>query len=193
MPDATVLVSLADLKTFIKATTSGSDGIIQSIKDGVEAAVKSYVGRDLIVTSYTEYHDGDGGSRLVLAQRPITAVTSVYADPARLFEAHTLIPASDIITGDARAWAAGIIELYQYRFLHSRKGTKVVYSAGYSTIPADLALAVKLICAKVWKIQDKSMAGQLSQTVGDQTITFSLEDWPKDAVATLKKYRRLSP
>ena len=191
MPDATELLSLANLKSYLQITGSTQDTILTSIKDAVESWVKQYVDRDLIVTSYTEYHDGDGSGSLKLRNYPITTITSIYADPARLFAAATLIPSTDIITSVTQNDNIGLVELYSYRFLTGVKSIKVAYSAGYSTIPDRLAHAVKLLCAREFMIQDKRMSGLVTQQVGDKQITLEFEAIPKNALSILDKYRRI--
>ncbi len=198
MPDASELVSLTNLKAFLSISSSGKDTILQAIKDGVEAAVMRYCDRDLLVpsTPYTEYYEGDGSHQLIVDQRPVISVTSVYIDPSRLFPAATLVP--DLNTGSpselvstASQLRAGIIELFNYAFLKGRGSVKITYSAGYSVVPADLQLAVKLICSKEYKVQDLGMSGQVSQQVGDKTVTFAVDTWPKNAVEILDRYRRM--
>ena len=192
MPDATELCSVSDLKAYLQISGATSDSILAAIKASVEAFVKSYCGRDFLAADYTEYYDGDDGIVLRVDQRPIISIASIYSDPARLWAAGTLIPASDYNALDLRDMNAGLITLSGYRFIRGRKATKITYHAGYSTIPADLAHAVKLISAKEYKIQDKRLTGTLSQQVGDMTITMEVEAIPKNALEILNRYRRMS-
>ena len=190
MPDATELSALADIKTMLGISDTSQDALLTIVKDSVEAYVKTYCGRDFLVTSYTEYYDGDDCNVLRTYQRPIVSITSVSSDPARLFEAASLIPADDII-GDSKSLRLGFIELLTYRFLAGLKSTKVVYSAGYSTIPTDLSMAVKLIVCKQFKVISKKMFAEQVQSVGDMTITLSVDAFPKDAMKIVESYRRL--
>ena len=190
MPDATELASITDIKTMLVISDTSQDALLTLIKDSVEAYVKTYCGRDFLVTAYTEYYDGDDTNLLRTNQRPITAVTSVYSDPARLFPAASLIPSDDII-GDAKSLRLGFIELLTYRFLAGLKSTKVVYSAGYSTVPTDLSMAVKLVVCKQFKVIKKGMFAEQVQSVGDMQITLSVDAFPKDAMKIIESYRRL--
>lgn len=202
MPNATELCSLSDLKSYLLITTTSKDAILQPIKDSVEAFIKQYTGRDLLVPAspYIEYYDGDGSAKLILNQRPIISIASIYVDPARLFQGNTLIPSYDITTFslqdgtpavDQKAANAGVVELYYYRFLRGRKNVQVTYLAGYATVPADLAHAVKLIAAQEYKLQDKQMAGETMQRVGDKEISLSLDSVPKKAIEILDRYTRI--
>ncbi len=190
MPNATELCATADLKTMLGITSSAQDTLLGLVKDSAEQYAKIHTGRDLLVTTYTDYYDGNGARSLRLRQRPIVSVTSIYADPARLFESGSLIPASDLIA-DSRSLELGWIELFQYVFTRGAKSIKVVYVAGYATIPSDLSMAVKLIAAKQFKVIDKKMFAETSRTVGDQTITLNPEALPKDALNILDRYRRI--
>ena len=190
MPDATELSATADIKTMLGITTSGQDSLLAIIKSNVETWAKNYCGRDFLVTSYTEYYDGDHTNVLRTNQRPIVSVTTIHSDPARVFGDATLIPASDII-GDAVSYRLGYVELLTYRFLAGLKSTKIVYSAGYSTVPTDLSMAVKLIVCKQFKVIDKKMFAERSQQVGDLTINLSPDEFPKDAMQILHSYRRI--
>jgi len=190
MPDATELAARADIKTMLGLTDTTQDALLDIIKSGVEAWVKNFTGRDLLVTSYTEYHDGDGSNVVRLDQRPITAITSIYADPSRLFEAATLIPSTDIIS-DTKGQRLGFVELLTYKFTKGLKSTRVIYSAGYSTVPTDLSMAVKQIVCKQFKVISKKMFAEVSQQAGDMTVTLSVDAWPKDAMEVIRSYRRM--
>lgn len=190
MPDATELCTRADIKTMLGLSTSNQDALLDIIKASVEQYIKTYCGRDFLVASYTEYYDGDGMNVLRTNQRPIISITSIHSDASRLFEAASLIPASDII-GDAKSLRLGFVELLTYQFIKGLKSTKIVYSAGYSVIPTDISMAAKLIVCKQYKVIDKKMFAEKSQGVGDMTITLAIDEFPKDAMRIVEAYRRL--
>lgn len=194
MPNPTELAARADIKTMLGLTTTAQDTLLDLIKNAVEARVQRMTGRDFLIPSvdYTEYYDGDGSNVLRLDQRPIISISSIYSDPARLFGAETLIPASDLISNDAKGWRLGYVELLTYKFLKGIKSTKITYSAGYTTIPYDLSMAVKKIVCKEFKIADKKLFAEISQQSGDMTVTLSPDAWPKDAVEAIMEHRRMS-
>lgn len=191
MADATELLSLANLKVYLQITSSDKDAILTDIKDFVEDFCKKYTGKDFLVTSYTIYRDGDNTRTLNVEQYPITAITSIHKDANRSFGSDTLIPTASIITNDSESWASGIIELYDDTFTRGIKNIKVILSAGYSTIPQDLQFAVAEICARVYTMQDKRLFGQITQTVGQRTLSLDMEALPKRAKATLDRYRSI--
>src|ERR1051326_531373 len=191
MADATELATRADIKTMLGIDDTSQDTLIDLVKANVEQFVKVRTGRDLLVPSsnYVEYYDGDGGNVLRLRQRPIVSVASIYSDPARIFSEATLIPASDLI-GDAESLRLGFVELLTYRFLKGLKSTKITYSAGYSVVPTDLSMPVKLIACKQFNVLSKKMFAEKTQSPEHKAISSDVDAFLKNALATVHSYRR---
>lgn len=191
MPDATELISTAELKSYLVITTSTAaiDTVLASIKASVEQWVKNFCKDPFLVAQHTEYYDGNGLSRLHVLHHPITAISEVNIDSDRAFDDDTEVDEDDIILTDQNK-RQGVIELFGEVFPAGQQNVKVVYSAGYSVVPADLQLAVKIICAREFLIQDKKMAGVVSQNVGDKTLSLNLEEIPRNAWTILQSYRR---
>lgn len=188
MPDATEILALADLKSYLQITGSTQDAILTALKASVEQWVKTYCRDPFLVAERTEYHDGNGEAELRLRHYPITSLTSVHVDASRAFAAAAAVT-SDVISS-ALNDAQGVIELYGKVFGVGQKNVKVVYKAGLSAIPADLAHAVKVICAREFLLQDKRLTGQVSQSVGDKTVSLNLEEIPRNAWDVLQRYQR---
>lgn len=189
MADATELVTLADLKTYLQITTATYDVILAAIKLSVETWVKTYCRSPFLIVEYTEYYDGNGGTSVHVQHYPITEIDEVNIDSDREFTADTEIDSDNIITSSQNN-DQGVIELYDEAFSAGQKNVKVIYSAGYSVIPADLQLAVKIICGREFMGQDKMMSGMVSQNSGDRTITMSLDQIPRNAESILLAYKR---
>lgn len=189
MPNASELVHLGDLKAYLQQTTTTFDAILTSIKGSVEAWVKNYCRDPFLVTTYTEYYDGNGGNAIHVRHYPITEITEVNIDSDRDFAAATAVAVANIISSDQNN-SEGVVELFDEVFSEGQKNVKIVYKAGYATIPEDLQLAVKIICSREFMIHDKKMAGVVSQSVSDRTFTVDLEQIPRDAYTILQAYRR---
>lgn len=192
MADATEYLSLADLKTYLQITTTDAarDALLTAIKTAVEKRISNLVRHDLLAATYTEYYDGDGSDTLLLEHYPVITLTSIHDDTDRAFGSSTAKTAYEI--ADARNYEKGILELYDEVFDDGQKNIKVVYKAGYATIPADLAHAVKVICQQEYLLYDKKLGGQTVRSVGDMSITLSQEDVriPRNAWEMLKPYMR---
>lgn len=137
------LTSTATVKTYCGITGSGSDTQIGVIVDAVDAAIKRYLGRQIESAAITgETHDGDGLSDyIVLSDYPVTAVASVTLSGVALasgdYSAESLTGRLFYRPGGSSyaPWPEG------------RRNIVVTYTAGYATVPADLALAATMQAA----------------------------------------------
>lgn len=139
------LCTVADVKEILNidsGNTSKDNLIIRKINQSTRV-IENYCGRRFTATDYTEYYDGIGGSELELRNRPVNSVTSLSARNVITNQDSFDIADTDDYFIDE---SAGIIE-----FLGSFNGLydswKVVYNAGYDTIPEDVAEACAQMAA----------------------------------------------
>jgi|ERR1044071_1695302 hypothetical protein len=191
--DATVaLISLAQAKTFLKipnATTS-EDSFLESLINNVSSLASRYCARTFVSTAFTEYYDGDGSDKLYLRNYPIVSIANLYDDLLRTFGADSAID----ITNDVLIHAgAGIVQLWnnESAFAKGKANIKIVYNAGYASIPYDLQHATLLMVLFAYKRQYQDQRiGIQSETIGDRTTTFSNDDIPNEAQLILDRYVR---
>ena len=123
--------------------------VIDTLIDEVSADMLSRMGRNIEEADYTEYHSGDGGRRIHLRQGPLVSITSVetiaysnvgdarfetetevdpsyYVECGIQSEGHQMLGSLYRITG---CWPVGA------------RNIKVVYRAGFATVPEDIASA----------------------------------------------------
>lgn len=187
--DATVdLITKAQAKAFLKITASSEDDIIDTLIHGASQAVVGFCGRDFVQATYTEYYDGSGNEKLILKNYPIVSVSSVNIDTTRQWGAASAVTvATDLIVGND----SGIIELWNNwrSFGCGKKTVRVVYSAGYASIPYDVQQACLLTVMYWYKrhYQDQRI-GLQSETIGERNMTYSNEDLPKTAKLMLSGY-----
>jgi len=176
------LTSLTKVKEFLRITDNNDDTLLTNLISRVEKEVKEYCQRDFEATDYTEYYDGDGTDTLLVDNYPINSVSELYDDPDRDFGADTLIDPSDYVIYSEE----GKVVLDGSVFSKGKKNIKIVYNAGYTTIPADLEQAViKLVAAEY-------LLGQGSVNVvegeGQQIRPQKLRE---EAYKILDRYRRI--
>lgn len=152
----------------IPAADTSEDSELDQWISGVEAAVLTFLNRNIESGSYTEYHDGHNWPELYLRQYPLTAVTSVhvdqdgfYGDASGSFPSETewsrgvdyAIPRTDEDEGNR-----GLLKALKWRnfdpgssgiWPQGSGNIKVVYTAGYSSVPAEISLAVNILIAQV--------------------------------------------
>lgn len=176
------LTSLANVKEFLRITDTNDDTFLTNLISRVEKEVKEYCQRDFEAADYMEYYDGDGTDTLLVDNYPINSVSELYDDPDREFGTDTLIDSSDYIIYSEE----GKIVLDGSTFSKGNKNIKIVYNAGYTTIPADLEQAViKLVAAEYLEGQGSVNA---VEGEGQQTRPQRLRE---QAYRILDRYRRI--
>lgn len=139
------LCTVADVKEILNldsGNTSKDNLIIRKINQSTRV-IENYCGRHFKSADYTEYYDGIGGSELELRNRPVNSIASLSARNVITNEnSFEIADTEDYFIDES----AGIIE-----FLGSFNGLydswKVVYNAGYDTIPEDVAEACAQMAA----------------------------------------------
>lgn len=195
-----MLAKLGDLKEFlgIADATTGEDNKLTLILNGVDAAVKRYCNRDLESRTYTsELYNGTGRNSLFLRQRPLTAVSSLKV----VVGIYGGVGNSDAFTADT-AWTQNVdyiiastsqdefnqSELIAIRRLwpEGLRNVQVTYTAGYTTPPADLKLAVLQLCAA---IRSTAKLGQQlqSERLGDYSYSILASGSEGEVVSARRK------
>ena len=75
-------------------------------------------------------------------------------------------------------------------FMPGQRTVKVIYRAGYETIPADLRRAVVMMTAHLYYKADRQRQNLQSESMGDASVTYLNEAIPKEVVELLKPYVR---
>jgi hypothetical protein len=217
------LISLANVKTLWGITDSSQDAVLNLLIAQCSARCATYVGHVLEATNLTEYYRGTGTCDLVLLNWPVNSITSVHEDmgaewgqAADAFAAATELVAGvdyslrkDGGGGQARS---GILRrigtVWQKPTIYvpgtisptpaETSGTiRVVYNAGFATIPDDLQQACLLLMACVKRILK---IGQPLSSEGWEDYNYAVAaaagdamgGLPADALATLSRLRNVS-
>lgn len=131
------LCSVADVKESLGITGSTQDNlIIRKINQATEM-IEGYTGRRFKAADYTEYVDASHTDQLILKQRPINTITSIGSrDTSQNLDDFETVQGENYFF-DANA---GVVEGI-FNFSGGWNRYKVVYNAGYTTIPSDLSEA----------------------------------------------------
>jgi hypothetical protein len=211
------LTTLADLKTYLGITDTSEDTLLNLLIADGDAAILGYIGRAIEQATLTEYYSGDRTQMLVLRQRPVTAVTSVHVDDsgyagqaAGAFDSTTewtagedfyirtevenesntgeLVaikgPGTFTADGDPKTWG---------EWPNGTGNVKVIYTAGYATVPSDLAAACRILVAWMRASRDNGMPVK-SERLGSYSYTL-LDDTGIPELATIRgicnRYRNM--
>ena len=148
------LITLQQYKDFAGLTGVTMDARINVIIDSVSELVKNYCGTSIIddyssnKTEYFDIHDNET-TRVMLDEGPINTVSSVSERESQADAYVTLITENSDSSGKYEyvvdTMTDSIIrtnENVDKAFPKGRKAVKVVYTAGYSSCPEDLKLAI---------------------------------------------------
>lgn len=180
------ICSLVEVKAQLNKTTTADDAELLGYIDAVTAPIEDFCGAVLPHT-VTEWHDAYG-STLWLRSERIASVTSIT-------EYQGITPTVYVEAADPTA--AGAYSFFVDPALHGkveRLGSsgypqpfsgriKVVYVAGFATIPAALNEAARLIVQTLWRTQNGG-AG-LPQLSDEPTVDFAGFDAPIPARALM--------
>jgi hypothetical protein len=204
------LDTLANVKTRLGVTGSADDALLDLLRGSADRWVQSFTGRDLEGGTFTEYHPG--AARFVqLANFPVTAVGSVNVDPAGLFGAATVLPATAYVVHAGR----GVIQCRGGPFLAAAarlglvnedladwtvglRSVEVVYTTGTGAVPEDVKEAyAQLVGHWYRRVKTQAAAGFVNATqqkLGDTFTSYSIDQVaglpvPPDVTRLLEPYR----
>jgi hypothetical protein len=123
--------------------TSGEDTTISELITAVSKAIRRYCRREFDSQSFDELYSGTGDYRLQLNQYPIVSVSQVATSSAG-------VPISDFEIDTARGWLTRL-----FGWDEGVDNYRVVYTAGYSTIPEDVQEAcAEWVAALFWQTKE---------------------------------------
>lgn len=141
------LCSVADVKESLgipSSDTSQDNIIIRKINQATEMIERYCGGRRFAETTYTdEEYDATNSDQLILRNYPVTTLTSLsYRDSSLNEDAWEVVDADRYFTDIT----AGVLDL-TFNAVGRWNRYRVTYTAGYSTIPADLAEACVILAS----------------------------------------------
>lgn len=187
----TALTTLARVKAFKGIKVEDDDDLLNTLIMGVSKRIQTYLRRTILQTATTaEKQSGTGkvGSPLILAEWPVFSSpvvvvrdvdSNVVATTDYVVEEATglLIKAT---SGVASAWTAGV------------QNFEVDYTAGFSSVPEDLALAATMQAVDVWHLS-KPGSGRLglNSEILDAggSASFRVGKWAPQVLDMIGPYR----
>lgn len=82
---ANAIVSLADVKAYMRITTSGNDSLLETLIDTASTRIESYCDRNFIEQTYRELYNTNGQRRLRLRNFPVTQITRLATGSKQSF------------------------------------------------------------------------------------------------------------
>lgn len=140
--------------------------------------------------SRVRYLDGPGGRELVIDVWPITAIASIYDDAAWTWAASSLVDSGDYAILDGSTGLVLLTETATHgTWNHARRSIKATVTAGYTSAPPALKLAICLGVRHLWNLRRE--LGHTSVS-GEGTVSVSSVDptlLPVECLQALAPFR----
>ena len=182
------LCSYNDVKSYGGKTgiTDADKTLVEDLIDMKTAEMETYIEREVMSRERTEYLDGKGARQLYTEQYPITTVSGIWDDFEWTWGSDTLVASADYrIHEDGRSV---VRKLSAARFLDNAQNIKIIYTAGYASIPEDLKITCAREVLKEYKLRKKPDI--ISETAIDGSITRVAIDWLESSKQVLDKYKK---
>lgn len=200
----TPLATLKEFKDWLGTgakSNSVSDPLLNSCLDAASDWVREQVNRDLTQQAYDERYNGNGLPYLSLNQVPVATSTlpAVEEDGSALVVAVGYDLTADVILDPVKGWlnrqpgttpSFGVSPGIPGRWSLGFQNVRVVYTAGYATIPPSLKSLALYVAARYWKESDRKEFGVLSRSTGSHSVTF-LQGLPEIYKETIRRNKRV--
>jgi hypothetical protein len=191
------VASVADAKSFLAIPTADTawDTWLEVVVNAAAAWLDSHTGRKLAVRAYATspkmYVDGTGKALLYAREFPVVSFTAAYSLDAA--GAETLLDTTGI--RGVTVPNAGGLYLPGNTWPEGVQNIRLVLSAGYdaSLTPDDYSLlkwGQLRIIQVMFQDQKNQMGRGVVQTLGNQSISMTPDEMPKDIQDLIKSYRR---
>ncbi len=186
------LTTLANVKGWLSPplTTTADDALLTRLITAASQFIQTWLGRQIAQQTYTETRDGNGGRKLVFANAPVSAVTSLTIDgiaippaPNPTTAGYVFSPTMLYLQGTIPGPSRDI-----YAFSRGFQNVVVNYSAGYPATPPETEQACIELAALRYRERDR--VGQVSKNLAGEVVSFSQKDMPADVQTVLEQYRR---
>ena len=178
------LTSLANAKQWLGVAASTDDALLARLVTAASQFIQSWLNRSIPSQAYTEKRNGHGGDRLALANYPVSAISQVTVDGIG-------IPAAATALDTGYRFDERFVYLRGYVFTRGWLNVGLTYTAGFTTIPADLEQACIALVGLRYRERDR--IGHQSKSIGGETVAFWTRDMPADVQTVLNAYRKVVP
>lgn len=184
MASTSDLCELADVKAWLNITAAADDALLQRLITASSVFMQNWMNRTFATAPYAETRDGSGSDTLVLANTPVTAVSSLTVGGIAQGPSPDGIQPGYVFSDTA-------VYLIGSSFPAGRRNVAVTYTAGYTTVPQDLAQGC--IDLVGWAYRGKQHIGQTGTGMGPEHISFSLKDMPDSTKTVMNQYKKVVP
>jgi hypothetical protein len=184
------LTTLAAVKQWLALQdTTASDDLLTTLIDACSTYIENWLNRQILVATYTETRNGQGGPFIATLNFPIVSVASVIIDGLAIQARGPLGPTITGNGGPSYVFDDIQIMLCGAVFPRGVQNVSFVYSAGYTTVPADIDHACVEMIGDWFKYRTR--IGTLSESIEGQSISFTDVPITRRAMGVLQQYKKV--
>lgn len=180
----TDLTTLSSFKAYSGVVISTDDVAISNLITAYSEFTRSYCSRTFTPQAFSARFDGRNNTRQMLPEFPILTVTAVAVGT-------TTIAAQSTFGANGYRFDETTVMLDGYRFTKGEGNVLIAWTAGFATIPPDLAQAVNELVGLRYTLRDKQ--GWSSKSLAGETVSLITKDMPASAKTVLDYYSRVVP
>ena len=185
------LTTLADVTAWLQTGQNRfpavDDGLLTRLITAASQFIQSWLNRQIAVGDWSEIRDGNGGQRMAFANFPVSAVLSLSIDGITVPPA----PAGGG-AGAGYVFSPTELALRGYVFTRRAQNVAVTYTAGYSSVPPDIAQACIDLVTERYRARTR--IGEVSKAMmSGETVSFSQKDMSDNVRTLLTQYRAVAP
>lgn len=183
--DPYALTSIAAAKSHlgIMPADTSQDSVLERFINSSSMKIENYINRKILKREYTEYQDGRGNDRILFRQWPAEMPTELWDDDS-------LIDPSEYQLEDSSDGGIGLILTDGMRFSRGNQNIKVIYEAGYTTVPYDIEDACIFMVEFLYTAKQDRRVSVTSKSKNGESTQFR-DDLPKYILDILDRYARV--
>lgn len=187
MPTGTyALVTLDNVLEYMQMPKDKADDDmnkqLEVLIDQTTELFEGYCDRKFLSRTYTEYLDGTGTYNLFTKHYPITSISGIYDNSSWEWTD------SDLISGTNYRIKNDNCVICNTTWGEYDQNIKIIYTAGYATVPEDLKLACIEEVVRKWK--NRNTVDVLAISAADGSVTRYEKDLMPSTKQVLDRYRK---
>jgi hypothetical protein len=204
------LTTLADVRTWLQTTSttlpSTDDALLSRLITAASGFIQNWLNRNILSTDYQELRDATGNREFVFANTPVSNVLSVVVAGQSIPPVPPINSPSQGLSQGPTPVTVGFfggpagylfsptkLVIVGYRVPRWPLCVQLQYTAGYPTVPFDLAQACIELVATRYRAE-RDHPGVVSTVMQPETtVSYSQKDMNDNVKSILWKYRAVAP
>lgn len=184
------LTSVENVKQYLglDAGNTKDDALLARLVSAASSFFLRLTGCNFPSASQTETRSGDGGSVMLLRQRPVSSVSSVTIDGEAIPQRPSLSDSGYVLTD----YREGELTLVGYSFSRGVGNVTIVYTGGIAVVPGEVEQAVIELVAWNYKARDRIGIANRVLPQGESVSFVGYESGTASVKPVVEAYRRIS-